>query len=216
MLKLLCIALWFLPQGASAWGDWCFRLGLMKVYESLRFMKVGCSLSSWMCGFDWAVLDEKVLNVMYFSYCPKAHQTYLTAYFQCFWFFFFFLVLLCHFQQQVLQCYCSAVSTDNGEYGEPWAHLCIPTSCVFKHTAISLGAAPVRHRACGEAVTAVPVLTSRECTLCPQCCWSAWACPQNIAPSSQRCWESCSSTSITAGLMSYSSSVPCPVSCFST
>lgn len=157
-----------------------------------------------MHGFDGVFWDEKVLNVVYLSLCPKAHQTYLTAYFQCF-LGFFPLVLLCHFQQQVLQRYCSAVSTDNGEYensGHTPVHFCMHTSCVFKHKTVSLCAALLAPEA--KAVTAVPVLACRECTLCHQCCWSAWACLRNTAPSSQRSWESSSSTSTTAGSMWYS------------
>lgn len=141
MVKLLCTVLWFLTQGATGWGRLMFQ---GRVYESLRFTKVGYRYPSGMYGFDWVFLDEKVLNSMYLSCCPKAHQTYLTAYFQCFP-FFFPLVLLCHFQQQVLQCYCSAVGTDNGECGALWAHPCaflLHTLCVFKHITVSLFAAP--------------------------------------------------------------------------
>lgn len=57
---------------------------------------------------------------------PKAHQSCLTAISSVSVFFISPLVLLRHFQQQVLQCYCSAFSTDNGEYVKPiYMHACI-------------------------------------------------------------------------------------------
>lgn len=55
-------------------------------------------------------------------------------------------------------------------------------------------------------------LPHRGCTLCRACCWCAWACHWSIAPSLPTSWESCSSTSTTAGLTSSSWSAPSPAS----
>lgn len=54
--------------------------------------------------------------------------------------------------------------------------------------------------------------STRGCILYHLCCWCVWACRWSTAPLWQRSWESCSSTSTTAGLTSSSWSAPCPAS----
>ena len=86
-----------------------------------------------------------------------------------------------------------------------WVSLCY--SClVTKSTAYK--------QQTNQKFSAVFSYSTRVCILYHLCCSCAWACHWSIVPLWLRFWESCSSTSTTAGSTSYSWSARCPASSF--